>query len=101
MDGKYGLDSKPWSKVDVVYAPVNVNLVHWVAIAIHLRKRKVLIYDSLYDHINRPRSTRSSGTRIPFEVNAICEALRMTCCNGEWKAEYADWNEYVPKQSPG
>ncbi|RZC60272.1 hypothetical protein C5167_022035 [Papaver somniferum] len=95
--GEYGMDGKPWSYLDVVYAPVLVNGSHWVAIEILLRKRNIRIYNSLYDHHNRKRSTRTTGN--PSEVTAICDVLSTTLEDGEWNCNYVDFDQAVPKQS--
>ena len=52
-----------WSKVDVIYVPINLRNTHWVLGVVHLRSRRIYIYDSLKS-INKPNRLKTLVTPI-------------------------------------
>ncbi|XP_024955843.2 putative ubiquitin-like-specific protease 1B [Citrus sinensis] len=47
MDGREDLMSKPFTDVDMIFIPVNLDGDHWVLARADLRARRMQIYDSL------------------------------------------------------
>ncbi|KAI3890565.1 hypothetical protein MKX03_036113 [Papaver bracteatum] len=58
-----------WDNVDVVYGVVCINKIHWVAVSIQVKKKTIIIYDSLIPN----RNNRSS--KIHPEVGQIRDYL--------------------------
>ncbi|RVW51484.1 hypothetical protein CK203_014467 [Vitis vinifera] len=66
IDYAMGLYPKPslkWFEVDVIYVPINLSNTHWVLGVVHLRSRRIYIYDSLKS-INKPNRLKTLVTPI-------------------------------------
>ncbi|KAL6347770.1 hypothetical protein AAG906_026299 [Vitis piasezkii] len=61
--GRYHRPSLKWSEVDVIYVPINLRNTHWVLGVVHLRSRRIYIYDSLKS-INKPNRLKTLCYKI-------------------------------------
>ncbi|XP_034698995.1 uncharacterized protein LOC117924483 isoform X3 [Vitis riparia] len=89
IDYAMGLYPKPslkWSEVDVIYVPINLRNTHWVLGVVHLRSRKIYIYDSLKS-INKPNGLKTLITPLAMLLPRILSAIKYYEENGDPKGD--------------
>ncbi|KAL6332581.1 hypothetical protein AAG906_009002 [Vitis piasezkii] len=86
--GLYLRPSLKWSEVDVIYVPINLRNTHWVLGVVHLRSRRIYIYDSLKS-INKPNRLKTLVTPMTMLLPRILSATK-----------YYGENEYMMHNHP-
>ncbi|XP_019078275.1 ubiquitin-like-specific protease ESD4 [Vitis vinifera] len=84
--GLYLRPSLKWSEVDVIHVPINLRNTHWVLGVVHLRSRRIYIYDSLKS-INKPNRLKTLITPITMLLPRILSATKYYGENGDPKGE--------------
>ncbi|WJZ98419.1 hypothetical protein VitviT2T_016943 [Vitis vinifera] len=84
--GLYPRPSLKWSEVDVIYVPINLRNTHWVLGVVHLRSRKIYIYDSLKS-INKPNGLKTLITPLAMLLPRILSAIKYYEENGDPKGD--------------
>ena len=99
--GLYPRPSLKWFEVNVIYVPINLRNTHWVLGVVHLRSRRIYIYDSLKS-INKPNRLKTLVTPITMLLPRILSATKYYGENGDPKGD-KEWDierlNNIPQQT--
>ena len=79
-----------WSEVDVINVPINLRNTLWVLGVVHLRSRRIYIYDSL-NSINKPNRLKTLIIPIAMLLPCISSATKYYGENGNPKGD-KEWD---------
>ena len=63
-----------WSKLDILYVPINIKKSHWMLGVVHLHARKIYIYDSFTEIIG-PAKLKAIVTPLARVMPQILKAV--------------------------
>ena len=99
--GIYPRPSLKWSKVDVIYVPINLRNTHWALGVFNFRCRIIYIYDSLKS-INKPNRLKTLVTPIAMLLPSILSAIKYYEENSDPKGD-KEWDierlNNIPQQT--